>query len=109
MAEKWLDWNRIGPLAAQFQAVIAADIKADTRKLSTTEDFTARLTKDREETPGDPGGPGFGPPGMFGPGGRGGRGGPGGMDDSPQLSLKSFVEQRRAYLLALDEVKQAKL
>jgi hypothetical protein len=127
IAEKWLDWGRIGPLATQFQAVIAADIKTDTRKLDTTENFTLRVTKDREDTaarggsggPGDPGfGPppdgfdpaqgGFGPPpGMFGGGGRGGRGGPGGMDDSPQLSLKSFVEQRRAYLLALDDVKTA--
>jgi hypothetical protein len=44
---------------------------------------------------------------MFGGGGRGGRGGPGGVDDSPQLSLKSFVEQRRAYLLSLDDVKKA--
>jgi len=33
-------------------------------------------------------------------------GGPGGFD-APQLSLKTFVEQRRAYLLALDDVKQA--
>jgi hypothetical protein len=38
--------------------------------------------------------------------GRGGMGGPGGFD-APQLSLKTFVEQRRAYLLALDDVKQA--
>jgi hypothetical protein len=56
-----------------------ADIQSDTRKLDTTENFTARLTKDREQTSGG-----------------------GGMDDSPQLSLKSFVEQRRAYLLGLD-------
>jgi hypothetical protein len=114
ITEKWLDWGKIGPLAEQFQSVIAADIKTDTRKLDTTENFTARLTKDREEIagaapdgPGGPGGPGFGPPGMFGPGGRGGRGGRGGMDDSPQLSLKSFVEQRRAYLLSLDDIKTA--
>jgi spore coat protein CotH len=130
MAEKWLDWDRIGPLAKQLQAVIAADIQTDTRKLDTTENFTARVTKDREETagrggPGNPGGPdgrgfgpppegfdpaqgGFGPPpGRFGRGGRGGGGGPGGMDGSPQLSLKSFVEQRRAYLLALDDVRKA--
>ena len=33
-------------------------------------------------------------------------GGPGGFD-APQLNLKTFVEQRRAYLLALDDVKQA--
>ena len=124
MAEQWLDWERIGPLAKQLQAVIAGDIQSDTRKLDTTENFTARVTRDREASaarggPSDGGfgpppdgfGPppdGFGPPpGMFGGGGRGGRGGPGGMDDSPQLSLKSFVEQRRAYLLSLDDVRKA--
>jgi hypothetical protein len=133
MAERWLDWERIGPLAKQLQAVIASDIQTDTRKLDTAENFTARVTKDRDAgaarggpgAPGVPDGPrepgfgpppdgfdfppgGFGPPpGMFGGGGRGGRGGPGGVDDSPQLSLKSFVEQRRAYLLSLDDVKKA--
>jgi hypothetical protein len=101
ITEKWLDWGRVGPLATQLQAVIAADIKTDTRKLSTTESFAAGLTKDRAETAAVDGPP----PGMVGRGGRGmgGRGG----DDSPQLSLKSFVEQRRAYLLSLDDVKTA--
>jgi hypothetical protein len=94
VAEKWLDWKTLGPLAAQYQAVIAEDIKLDNRKLDTTENFTKGVTVDREES----GGGGFGGPGF---GGRGGRGGPGG--DSPRLSLKSFAEQRRAYLLAYQE------
>ena len=41
IATKWLDWNRIGPLAAEYQALIAADVKADTRKLDTFEAFEA--------------------------------------------------------------------
>ncbi len=102
IADKWLDWNRMGPLARQFQAVVAEDMKTDNRKLDSTENFTAGLTKDRAEAAGGPGGPPDFP--GFGFGGRGGRG-PGG--DAPQLSLKSFIEQRRSYLLELDEVKSA--
>lgn len=39
IAEKWLDWNTIGPLAQKYQALIAADVQADTRKLDTYEAF----------------------------------------------------------------------
>jgi spore coat protein CotH len=110
IAEKWLDWSRLGPLAAQFQAVIAEDIKKDTKKLDSTENFSTGVTRDREaEAPaagGDfPGPPGFGPGGPGGPGGRGGRGG---FNDAPRLSLKGFAEQRRAYLLNLQEIKNLK-
>jgi len=105
--------------------VVAEDMKTDNRKLDSTENFTSGLTKDRAEVAGGPGGPGapvgpgappdlpgFGPPpggfgGPGGPGGFGGRGGRGPGGDAPRLSLKSFMEQRRAYLLELDEVKAA--
>jgi spore coat protein CotH len=59
IATKWLDWNTLAPLAARYQALIAADVKVDTRKLDTFEAFQS------------------------------------GIDD-----LKSFVERRRAILLA---------
>jgi spore coat protein CotH len=39
IAETWLDWSRIGPLAEQYRALIAADVKRDTRKLYSTESF----------------------------------------------------------------------
>jgi len=127
IAEKWLDWNRMGPLTRQLQGVIADSIKTDTRKLDSTENFTSGLTQDRAESagrgPGGPGGPGDGagaggpgfprfgpPPGMAGGfGGRGrGAGGPGRPGgDAPQLSIKGFMDQRRDYLLGLDEVKNA--
>jgi len=39
IATKWLDWNTLGPLAQKYQALIAADVKMDTRKLDTFEAF----------------------------------------------------------------------
>ena len=41
IATKWLDWTTIGPLATRYQALIAADVKADTRKLDSYEAFEA--------------------------------------------------------------------
>ncbi len=43
IAERWLDWKKLEPLAAQYQALIAADVKADTRKLDTFEAFHAGI------------------------------------------------------------------
>src|SRR5205814_1842390 len=43
IATKWLDWNRLGPIATKYQALIAADVKADTRKLDTFEAFESGL------------------------------------------------------------------
>jgi hypothetical protein len=74
IADRWLDWNRIGPLVAQWQSLIANEVKADTRKIFSTAAFTQSVTQDRFE-------PGFGP------------------TAPPSMSLKNFVDQRRAYLL----------
>ena len=41
IATKWLDWNTLGPLAQKYQALIAADVQKDTRKLDTFEAFQA--------------------------------------------------------------------
>jgi hypothetical protein len=43
IAEKWLDWERLGPIARRYQALIAADVKADTKKLDTMEAFESGL------------------------------------------------------------------
>ena len=40
IADKWLDWRTLEPLVRQYQSVIAADVKADTRKLYPTAQFT---------------------------------------------------------------------
>ena len=44
IAEKWLDWSRLGPVAEQYHSLIAEDVKADTRKLDSTEAFLNGLT-----------------------------------------------------------------
>jgi len=33
IADKWLDWKTLGPIAQKYHALIADDVKADTRKL----------------------------------------------------------------------------
>jgi hypothetical protein len=39
IAERWLDWKKLGPLAKSYQAVVADEVKLDTRKLYSTEAF----------------------------------------------------------------------
>jgi hypothetical protein len=43
IAERWLDWKKLGPLAKSYQAVIADEVKLDTRKLYSTEAFESGL------------------------------------------------------------------
>jgi spore coat protein CotH len=76
IAREWMSWQTLGPIAERYQSLIAADVKADTRKLDSFENFTAGLTVDREEERG------FGRPGA-----------------APGMSMKTFVEQRRKFLL----------
>ncbi len=77
MADNWLDWNKLGPIAAQYHALIADELKADTKKLDTFEEFQSSLDG-ASETAG-----------------------------ATTRSLKAFAEQRRAYLLNHAEVKAA--
>lgn len=44
IAEKWLDWNKLEPIVKERQALIAADVKTDTRKLYSTEAFTTGVS-----------------------------------------------------------------
>ncbi|MEQ1573531.1 MAG: CotH kinase family protein [Vicinamibacterales bacterium] len=44
IASRWLDWNRLEPLVRAYQAIIAADVKADTRKLYSSEAFEADVS-----------------------------------------------------------------
>jgi hypothetical protein len=39
ISTKWLDWNTLGPIVQKHQALIATDVKADTRKLERSEAF----------------------------------------------------------------------
>ena len=43
IAERWLDWKTLGPIAEKHRALIAADVKADTRKLYSSEAFDSGL------------------------------------------------------------------
>ena len=80
ITEEWMDWNKLGPLVAQYQALIADDVKASTRNLASFEAFTKGAAEDYEEE------------GFRGP--------------RRTLSLKSFVEQRREFLLNHPAVKE---
>jgi hypothetical protein len=90
MAEEWLDWKKVGPLAEKYQALIADDVKTDTRKLDSFEAFTVGVT-----------GAAIAPEANEDQGPRG--------PQRATISLKSFLEQRRAYLLNHPEVKKAVL
>jgi hypothetical protein len=70
IAERWLDWNKLGPIAEQYHALIRDELKTDNRKLSTFEEFDGGLVADRSG------------------------------------SLRSFVDQRRTFLMNHAEVKK---
>lgn len=46
IAENWLDWAKIGPIAEGYQALIAKEIEQDTRKLDSAAAFKEGLTQD---------------------------------------------------------------
>lgn len=81
IAERWLDWEKLGPKVQVYQSLLATEVKADTRKLDSTEAFFSGATNDVVKSEG-----------FRGP---------------PTISLKSFAEQRRAYLLHHSQVKVA--
>ena len=74
IADKWLDWNRLGPIVERYRALIDADIKADTRKHDTYEAFLAGIYGPMDGTP------------------------------APPSSIKAFAELRRAALLAHPDI-----
>jgi hypothetical protein len=84
IAEKWLVWDRLGKIAKEYQAVIAEEVAADTRKLYSTAAFTSGVAGESEE-----------PRGFRGPG-------------AAAISLKSFADGRRSYLLSHPEVSKAR-
>jgi hypothetical protein len=43
IAEKWLDWKTLGPVAQRYHDLIAADVRADTRKIYSSEEFDSGL------------------------------------------------------------------
>jgi spore coat protein CotH len=80
IAEKWLDWQRLGPIAEDYYSLIAEEVKRDTRKLDSTEAFEKGLTGESQ-------------------GGGGFRG--------EKISIRSFARERREYILGYREPKTA--
>jgi hypothetical protein len=78
IATRHLDWTRMEPDAREAQALIAADVAADTRKLASTAAFYDGLAAESTSAGAEPG--------------------PAPLHST--ISLKSFFEKRRAYLLA---------
>lgn len=43
IADRWLDWKRLGPVVERYRTLIAADVERDTRKLAETAAFAAGI------------------------------------------------------------------
>ena len=72
IAEKWLDWNKLGPVVQKTQALIAPEVANDTHKLYSAQAFKDGVSNDPDSS----------------------------FFSSGTPSLRSFVEARRKYLLA---------
>lgn len=82
ISEQWLDWSMLRPLVAQYRMLIEREVEGDTRKLSTTEAFREGLGLDAPAPQAEAGGPRRLP------------------------NLRTFVEQRRAFLLNHAEIRK---
>lgn len=78
IAEKWLDWNRLGPLVAKYEKLIAEDVAKDTRKLDSTEAFAIGLH------------------------------GPSDGTTPAATTIRGFADQRRAALLSHPDIVKAR-
>ncbi len=81
IAERWLDLEKLEPKVLACQTLLAGEVKANTRKLDSTAAFFSGATNDVLKAEG-----------FRGP---------------PSIRLKSFAEQRRAYLSRHSQVKPA--
>lgn len=82
LAQEDLDWKALQPVVAQYRELIEPEVKADTRKLVSFAEFEEALSNKLEK------------------------------GDSPErrrrTNLRSFIEQRRAYLLKYKEKRPAR-
>jgi hypothetical protein len=79
IADEWLDWNKLQPVVDRYVSLIDGEIKADTRKLSSYEAFQRTVSSE---------------PPVATEGGR------------PQMTLRTFADQRRKFLLNHAEIKK---
>ena len=82
IAEKSLTWDEIGPIVQRYRTLLDAELERDTRKLSSLEAFRASVA----ETVSAP------------------EGGP----RRQASNLRTFIEQRRQFLLNHPEIKNLK-
>ena len=75
IATDWLDWKKVAPLVEAHRRLVEREVQADTRKVSSYDNFVAGLASE----------PGIAEAGQDGRG--------------RQPSLRTFVEKRRSYLL----------
>ena len=78
IADKWLDWTRLGPVVAGYEKLIAADVERDTRKLDATEAFRVGIYGLADSSP------------------------------PAATTIKGFAEQRRAAILSHPDVAAAR-
>ena len=83
IAENDLDWKKLGPLVAQYRALLEKEIEADPRKLNSFAAFQKATAENPSES--------------AEPAATGRRRGP--------MSLREFADQRRAFLLGCTEPK----
>ncbi|WP_437192972.1 CotH kinase family protein [Planctomicrobium sp. SH527] len=80
LAQNDLDWKKLGPKVDGYAKLLSDAVEKDTRKLSSTSAFHAAVASTSSSAGGEQGG-------------------------RPQLSLKSFADQRRTFLLKATEPK----
>lgn len=78
IAEEWLDWNKLQPVVDRYVSLIDREVKADRKKLTSYEAFQQTVSSEHR------------------PAATGGR---------PQMSLRSFADQRRKFLLNHPEIR----
>jgi len=78
IVNEWLNWDALAPIVAEYQGLLDAEVKADTKKIYTYEAFAQGHIQDVKTT-----GPFGGGPPMFG-------GGPGGRDGGPPMGRGPF-------------------
>lgn len=79
IANDWLDWNKLQPVVNQYATLIDGEILADTKKLSSYEAFRQAVSLEERPQAGE---------------GR------------PQMSLRTFADQRRQVLLNYPAIKE---
>lgn len=78
LSDEWLDWQKLQPVVDQYVTLIDKEIQADTKKLSSYEVFRASVSSDEPKA-------------------EEGR--------RPHMSLRTFADQRRKFLMNRPEIK----